>query len=146
MAIDWKLLEGDFAVGRFTARLPIHLPARFPGFIAAFFPALCGGHELERIRDQVGAGALLAFAIHVGIGQQPAVERERAAFAGVLGDDLRIPAKHRDAKPIGDIDPFAVGILFLTVAGDGKVDDGRSAVGEIQTGLLAKPANDLRVR
>lgn len=69
---------------------------------------------------------------------QAAVERERAAFLGVLRDDLRVAPEDRYAIPICDADFIALAVLFLTIVGDGKIDDRCSTIGVVECDLKDK--------
>lgn len=110
----------------------------FPFFFRRCLCFLLRSDELERIRNDRSRRALLAFAVGVGIGLQTAIERERAAFPGILRNDLGIASEDCDAEPIGDRDFFAVRIALLTVAGNRKVEHRDIAVGEAQCDLKDK--------
>jgi hypothetical protein len=69
---------------------------------------------------------------------QATVERKRAAFLGVLRDDLRVAPEDRYAIPISDADFFTFAVLFLTIVGDGKINYWSSAVGVIECDLKDK--------
>src|SRR5438309_1491952 len=122
------LLEGDVVVCRRREVGALLLPR--PGgheLIAAAVAVAPAAEELDALGDDLD-GLALASVLGLPLAPvEPAVDRDRAALAQVLGAALGLVAEDRDPEEVRLVDPLPRLVPPPSVDGDAEVANGRAA-------------------